>query len=250
MRKLCVIALAIVLVLGLSVAAFGQGPFPHADADWASEWSGFASNNFSVGGSILGATPGYPDLALEGYYLAGGVTVTAGALADPAWGYIRGQGTEDWAVSRLMPRIMVFENCCPTCYRTGGKTMSVWQELQQTELVCGTDYVTTYMYSAFAATGYPWIRMAQKVEMNSLEVGDFPYAMFPHVGDGLSGQFIDAYGNGPGSASMYTVVGTEAYGLYRADVLGGYFDFFGYQVVEYTDDTVNVSGEVDFYGSW
>jgi len=246
MRKLIVIALTIVLALGLSVGVASAWD-PDASADWSSETSGFSYGNFKAGGTVFGSSPGYPGLDTTGYMVEAGVYVTAGE-ADPGIFELVSFGGVGYAQTRLIPA-----RC--SCEGTWGKTIEGFQHLQQTEIVTGDRLIMTEMYSSIGLTGYPIIRMIQKVN----DAGrPFPPA---HVDPDQTAQVLVAYGDGPGYASMYTAqysqterggpaVPIGTYGLLGADLAGGDWGFEGWQIVDYTPDGGAVAGDVNLWGTW
>lgn len=220
-----VIALTIVLALGLSVGVASA-------YDWEVDLDGFSDGNFTAGGTIFGATPGYFEgLDSVGYYMETGALVTMGTVE------LVGFGNQNWGVTKLDDPF--------SCNRTDGKTIDAFQKLQQSEIITGDSLVTTYMYSSYSATDYPvWEKFEQVV--NSMFY-DYTY------------QWIIADGSGPGSASMYStqqittragVGGTLFYGLLGVEVALGEFDFDGGQIVNYWNDTGDLSGDVDIDVYW
>lgn len=239
-----VIALTIVLALGLSVG-IASAWNPPAGADWSVTTSGFGYGNFAVGGTVFGSSPGYPgpSFTTTGYMVEAGVSIVAG-LKNPGIFNLVSFGFADNAQTRLIPWDP-YKPCAPATY---AKTIEGFQRLQQTDLVCGESYVTTEMYSSFGLTGYPTFQMLQKV-------GDTPRPFPPMVADDQTGQVIAAHGDGPGYASMYTMQSADGgipvvYGLLGADLAGGYWDFAGWQVVDYDPDGGDLSGDVDLWGTW
>ncbi len=244
MRKLMVIALTIVLALGLSVGVASAWN-PPGGSDWSVETSGFVYGNFKAGGTVFGSSPGYPAADI-GYMVEAGVYVTAG-MSDPGMFELVSFGHGgDSAQTRLIPG-----QC--SCKGTFGKTIEAFQRLQETQIVTGDFLVTTEMYSSIGLTGYPDIRMLQKV-------GDPPRPFPPYVANDQTGQLLEASGDGPGYASMYTtqvsrdlqgqVTGIASYGLLGADIAGGDWNMFGWQIVDYTPDGGDLAGWVDVWGSW
>lgn len=232
MKKLIVIALALVLALGLSVgpalAWWGGGP----SLDWEATLEGFSDGNFRAGGTVFGSSPGYlNDLATTGYAVEAGVAVTGGEFGGAF--ELKGMGNEEWAKTKLTEFSPGWCWCGPK--GTYGKTIEVFQQLQQTEIVTGDLLVTTLMRQAFTATDYPDVQMKQEVN---------------RVGPDLTYQFIEGYGNGPGFAQSYTVQNGAVYGLLGAEIGGGYFYFMGHNIVDYTDDSAETWGWYDLSGSF
>jgi len=238
MKKLMVVILVTLLALGLSVGVASAWNPPPGSA-WSVETTGFSYGNFTAGGTVFGASEGYLNgLANTGYMVEAGVSIVAG-LADPGTFELVSFGGTDYAQTRLIPF------SCGPCGPEGtyAKTIDAYQHLQETQIVTGDLLVTTEMYSSFGLTGYPTIQMLQKV-------GDTPRPFPPMVGDEQTGQVIAAYGYGPGYASMWTNQNGALYGLLGADLAGGYWDVWGWQVVDYDPDGGDLSGYVSLYGSW
>lgn len=233
MKKLIVIALALVLVLGLSVGpalAWGWGP----DLDWEATLEGFSDGNFRAGGTVFGSSPGYLNgIATTGYAVEAGVAVTGGELGGAF--ELKGMGNEEWAKTKLTEHYVIPFWCWEIEGGTYGKTIEVFQQLQQTEIVTGDSLVTTLMRQAFTATGYPTVKMKQEVN---------------RIGPDLTYQFIYGYGDGPGFAQSYTIQNGAVYGLMGAEIGGGYFDFMGHNIVDYTDDSAATWGWYDLSGSF
>ena len=238
MKKLMVVILVTLLALGLSVGVASAWNPPPGSA-WSVETTGFSYGNFTAGGTVFGASEGYLNgLANTGYMVEAGVSIVAG-LADPGTFELVSFGGTDYAQTRLIPF------SCGPCGPEGtyAKTIDAYQHLQETQIVTGDNLVTTEMYSSIRMTDYPEIRMLQKV-------GDTPRRFPPYVGNDETGQIIEGYGSGPGYASMWTNQNGAVYGLVGAEIAGGEWGFFGYQIVDYTPDGGDLYGWVDLWGEW
>lgn len=238
MKKLMVVILVTLLALGLSVGVASAWN-PPSEAEWSVETTGFSYGNFTAGGTVFGASPGYVNgLANTGYMVEAGVNIVAG-LKNPGVFNLVAFGGEDYAQTRLIP----WDPCKPCGDATYAKTIDAYQHLQETQIVTGDNLVTTEMYSSIRMTDYPSIRMLQKV-------GDTPRPFPPYVGNDETGQLIQGYGSGPGYASMWTNQNGAVYGLVGAEIAGGEWSMFGWQIVDYTPDGGDLAGYVDLWGSW
>jgi hypothetical protein len=237
MKKLIVIALAMVLALGLSASALASFGFGGPDLTWEANLDGFSDGNFRAGGTVFGSSPGYLNgMSTTGYAVEAGVAVTGGELGG-AFG-LNGMGNEAWAKTELDEHWTKRIFCWTLEGGTYGKTIEVFQQLEQTEIVTGDSLVTTLMRQAFTATGYPDVQMKQEVN---------------RIGPDLTYQFIAGNGDGPGFVQSFTVQNGAAYGLIGAEIAGGDFQFMGHNIVDYTDDSANAWGwyELDGgFGEW
>jgi len=219
--------LALALSAGTALAwGWGWGP----DLEWKASVKGFADGNFRAGGTVFGSSPGYLNgIATTGYAVEAGVAVTGGELGGIF--ELKGMGNEEWGKTELKE----YWQCYCLEGGTFGKTIEVFQQLQQSEIVTGDSLVTTLMRQAFTATDYPVVKMKQEVN---------------RIGPDLTYQFIYGYGNGPGFAQSFTEQNGAVYGLLGAEIAGGYFDFMGHNIVDYTDDTAETWGWYDLHGSF